>query len=53
MIRRKNLPDNSRSSEQPIYNNFALTYILRKKDTESFPNIRRLKQRFGENVLVS
>jgi hypothetical protein len=45
--------DNSNESDQLIYNNFNLSYLLRKKETNDYANICRLKKHFGEDVLVS
>ena len=53
MIRRRYLPLDGSDPDQLLYNDFNLTYQLRKKETEQFPNIRRLQRRYGEDVLVS
>jgi hypothetical protein len=53
MIRQRYLPADGSDSDQLIYNNFNLSYLLRKKDTDEYQNIRRLKCRFGEEVMVS
>jgi hypothetical protein len=53
MIRRRYLPADGSDPDHLLYNGFNLTYLLRKKETEQFPNIRRLQKRYGENILVS
>lgn len=54
MIRRRNAQqDNSNEAEQLFYNNFNLSYILRKRETQEFANICRLKRHFGQDLLVS
>lgn len=54
MIRRRNAQqDGSSEAEQLFYNNFNLSYVLRKRETQEFANICRLKKRFGQDLLVS
>lgn len=31
----------------------VLNFVIRKKETQNFPNINRLKKKFGEDLLVS
>lgn len=52
MIRRRYLSPEE-DHDQPLYNNFNLSYLIRKRNTDDFPNIRRLKRTFGEDILVS
>lgn len=54
MIRRRHVQqDNSNEAEQLVYNNFNLSYVLRKRETQEFANICRLKKYLGEDLLVS
>ena len=53
MIRRRYLPHDGSDPDHLLYNDFNLTYLVRRQDTEQYPNIRRLQKRFGDEVLVS
>jgi hypothetical protein len=49
MIKRKYKSDGNEVS----YNNLDLFYRVRRKETEDFPDIQRLKAKLGQTVLVS